>query len=466
MTDELPADLDHRPQGSSAPFRRTSSEPTCRGDGRHRERRGLGLDDPDENAVRRQSRTLAVWISVIVYLGLVTNRSVSEQLWLGRHPDLAESFAGPWQYVREGLTVLLIIWLAWGWLVRRRSSRLPITVPVAVALALLLFIFQAARVAIDPELPLRNIAIGARVFYIAAIAILVGALPQRVKVEAIRFLTLLLIPMAVAELALAIRQILFAPGVLGTTFLGSRPWGSYSSANSLGMSAIGMLLVSALQRSRSSTVLGLICIAICLLSGSRNAILGAALVLGGLLVAQYRARLLLIPAGVALFFIALDAASSQAISGRSISGEGRFTAWSSAVDLTAGPFEFLFGRGLGIGTNGAVVLSGRSAAEGTAISDSSLTMMFVGLGVVGLAAYICALGYAAARMRYDLRSVVIPCLALSALTFNLPEISPLNLLAAVVLGAGCASDNPSADQSRGRRTVQGFPAATTRSGIL
>ena len=150
------------------------------------------------------------------------------------------------------------------------------------------------------------------------------------------------------------------------------------------------------------------------------------------MVARWRHRLLALPLALVALIGAFFVSSSAQVSGRQIAGEGRFEAWTGILRQLDNPGEVIFGLGLGTGTNAATVATG-SLATGPA-TDSTLVMVALSLGAIGLVLLVCALGAIVRRVSYDRRFALVPALLLCSATFNVPEISPLNVLAAIAIG--------------------------------
>ncbi|MCR2808902.1 MULTISPECIES: hypothetical protein [unclassified Microbacterium] len=204
------------------------------------------------------------------------------------------------------------------------------------------------------------------------------------------------------------------------------------------MAALGILLVVAVSRSRLRPLWMVAALFLCVVSGSRNAILGAFLALTGLLIARWRFRALAVPAIAAAAAVVLSFASSSSISGREIEGEGRFAAWTQSLSRLNDPFLWLFGKGPGTGTNAAVVLAGKDSVGGNAVSDSGVVMVTLGFGVLGVVMLVACLFTAVKRLHPEITLTLIPPIVVCTIVFNSPEVSPFNILAAAALGISWA----------------------------
>jgi hypothetical protein len=376
----------------------------------------------------------AVLVASVVYIGLFAHQAVATQLTYGNSLVLEESTAGIWQYVREGMTVLLAGLLLLGTARDKLVRHGHVTISVGVLIVGVYVGLQAVRVIIDPNLPDVYALLGLRVFYLAAIAAAVARYGADDRSTLLKWLAWMLVPMLLIETYIAVQQILNGSGVLGTTALGSRPWGTYSSANNLGLAILGITLILVLSRIHLWWLFAGIAMIVCYASGSRTTILALGLVIAGLLVSRLRLRVLLLPLGIFVLLISYLAVSSQGVSGRVIRSEGRLEVWRSTLSTIQGPWELIFGAGLGVGTNAATVLLGGAQLTAPAIVDSTIISAMLSLGAVGLTIFLAALVHVAHRTTFERRLVVLPALVMAALMFNLPELSPTNLLGSIAIG--------------------------------
>ena len=116
----------------------------------------------------------------------------------------------------------------------------------------------------------------------------------------------------------------------------------------------------------------------------------------------------------------------------------------------ATPAQLLFGQGVGFGTNSAMTLL-KDAPEALPITstgekfsaDSTVTIMFTQLGVMGVLLFYAVLAWAFIR-KPEARGFFIVA-AVTSLTINLPETYPVNFLLGLALatvGAGAGSRSP------------------------
>lgn len=395
------------------------------------------------NSGGRVSDARAGWllpglVAGVCYLGLVTNREQAAGLAAGVRLDLSQATSNPWQYVREAVTLALL-----GALVRRRERRsvrllagrwvwLLGTLVALVALATLL----------RGDLPVGAVLTGLRFVYIAGVAVAVARLSPAERRTLLPRVAWLLVPLLLVEAVLAFGQVRQGPSTLGTTQLGFRPWGTYASSNNLGLFALGVGAVLAVTRIRWSRTWLAVVGATCLATGSRTAVLGFCLVVGGLLAAHWKRRLGFAPLAAVGLYVVYGWASSEQVSGRVIDGEARFETWRTAWSTLSG-WERVFGAGIGSGTNSLVALTGYQS--GANVSDSAFVAALLSLGVIGLAGYVAAYGALWRVVSFERRLILLPMLGLTLVSFNAPEVSPFNLLLAVVIGCSVQPDATTAE---------------------
>lgn len=400
---------------------------------------------------------VAIIVAGIIYTGLVSNSVAAEALASGISTGtLSTSTVTIWQYVREGATAGLAILLLIQTQIRNFARARKLSIPAWFALLGLYCAWQAVRVLLDPALADSYALFGLRFVYIGSLVLSISAYPAPMRRQILRTLAWLLVPMLLIEAATSISQIISGPATLGRTFLGARPWGTYGSSNSLGLMGLGFAMAIAMSDIRLRLVWVATASFICVASGSRNAILGILLLLGGMIISRWRMRL------VGVFFLALAAAavffvaSSSAVSGRAIEQESRFGVWSDSLAALSTPFDILFGKGLGTGSNVSAGLTGRMT-ESLIISDSTIIMVALSMGVTGLVIFTFAFVAAMRHLEPERRLTLLPPIVLTALVFNLPEVSPFNILAAVLVGvfwrsasAGQPRETDFAFSARGR----------------
>lgn len=415
----------------------------------HLPHKGVGQQGYDERS--HAPMIAAVLVAAVVYIGLIANQEVAEGLAAGRRLDLSESTAGIWQYIREGIVAMLCVYLL-AFVGRKKRARLGrISVSPWVILTLVYVGAQLVRGLLDPTIGDAVAVVGLRFLYIASIAASVRYFDAGQRATLLRVLVRLLIVFLCIESAVALWQVIEGRPTLGTTALGARPWGTYASANNLGLAAVGIGLIIALSRVRGRWFWLALCFALTFATGSRTSILAMLAIFIGMLAARWKGRLLLLPIGAIFFYGFYGFSSSQAVSGRVISGEGRLDLWATALAGLGGPVEYLFGNGLGYGSNAATTILGSSSLVGTTVSDSTAVSAILSVGFVGLALFIAAFVVAAKRMAFSRRYVVLGPILLTAFSFNIPELSPINVLLAIAVGVSLTPLEERSDLHTGSR---------------
>lgn len=379
-------------------------------------------------------KVAAFLIAAVVYVGLVANRDIAASLAAGNRLDLSESTAGVWQYVREGLTLILAGALALGATRHKGHYARPWAVSITLFGVLVFICFQFVRVFFDDSIPDVYAFLGLRFLYLASIIASVTCYSLEQRTVLLRCIAWWLVPILFIQAGIAFQQIVSGPAVLGTTSIGARPWGTYASSNNLGLALLGIFLILVLSRIRYWKFFCLIVAVFCYSTGSRSTILAIALVVAGVLLSRVRGRILLVPFGLVILAAAYFAVSSEGVSGREIQDEGRISVWAGALAAIDGPVELILGKGLGVGTNAVTVLVGKSGLSTPAVVDSTLVSVLLSLGIFGVFIFLGALAYAIRHMTFERRLIVLPALVLVGLTFNLPELSPINILGAVAIG--------------------------------
>lgn len=238
------------------------------------------------------------------------------------------------------------------------------------------------------------------------------------------------------------------PPLFGTTFVGPRPFGTFATPNVLGMAALGVLVLAAVVQIRFRAIAVAASLAVVFVSGSRTAMLGALLIALGTRAERVKYRWLLVPNVAVLVFVAYRGVSTESLSGRVISGEGRLALWQDALGSAMhSPIDWLFGAGVGYGSNAAATLLG---GEEVTVTDSLFVAVLLSFGLCGFVALLAGLIHASRKLGVHAWTI-LPVTLLVALTVNLPEVAPINVLLTVAAGvawdrcacrSGGASDLP------------------------
>ena len=399
---------------------------------------------------RRRPVVVVAWlVAAVVFVGLIANQNVAELLSQGRRLDLSESTVSIWQFVREGLLVVLAGYLLLFVAREKRRRTGKVTVSPWVVLVLVFVGAQLVRALLDTDIPDTVALIGLRFLYVASIAASIRWFDPDQRAMLLRILARLLIVFFVIEATIAAGQIINGPSTLGVTVFGSRPWGTYASSNNLGLSFVGIALILALSRVKWRWFWLIACAGMTLTTGSRTAILSVLLIFVGMAVAHWKHRLLLVPIGAIGFYAVYILTSTQAVSGRNIDEEGRLDLWASSLAVLDGPGTFIFGQGLGYASNAATTALGKLSLTGSVVvSDSTIVATMLSMGLLGVVIFAAAFITAAARTEYARRYMVFGPLLLIAFSFNVAELSPVNVLLAVAVGVSLrqvtTSSRPSA----------------------
>lgn len=249
----------------------------------------------------------------------------------------------------------------------------------------------------------------------------------------------------VIEGILAVRQALWAPPYYGTSIIGGgRAFGTFVSPNHFGVTMATCALVFAIAETANFRKWIYASFALVLLSGSRSAILSAFMVI--LFQVYYALRrhdrwLVSLPAPFILVG-GLALASNPAISGRNteLAEEGRLQIWQSIYGGNVeDAMDFLFGWGLGLGSNTITTLLGSNAFQGQFSADSLYLFILNGYGTIGLILYLGLLVVTYRTSSHKQKLLVVLFIVAAGVPFNCWEYFPQNailmFLWGLVLGA-------------------------------
>lgn len=387
-------------------------------------------------------KRIAFAIAAICAIGLVANQAQAAALAAGIPLSLQGPTGVGWQYAREGLTVLLLaVLLAGVFRARRRASVRPaVSLPMLGFAAFLLV--TVGRTLIYELQPLSGVLTGLRFVYIGAIALCVRYYDAEDRRTLLKSLSAWLAPLILVEAVIAAIQVRTGLPTMGATFLGSRPWGTYSSANNLGLAMLAFAAIVTMARNRYWRTLTVISGLTCLATGSRTGIIGFFLIITGLALARWRSRWLMVPVIGVLVYAVYTFASSTAVSGRTLDGEARFATWSSVWSALHGWWDKLLGAGVGAGTNAQATHLGSARLAGYSYTDSAVLATALSVGVVGAVWLLVAYGWAWREVEFRYRFLLLPVLGLCSLSFNVPEVAPFNLLLAVAIGVALPEPLP------------------------
>ena len=234
---------------------------------------------------------------------------------------------------------------------------------------------------------------------------------------------------------LAIAQALWAPAVFGVSiFRGGRPFGTFVSPNLFGAAMATCTLVFSMSQGAGMRKWMYFSVFLAVMSGSRTSMFSAFMILFFRVFKTMRARdrwALALPAPVLAVGL-LIVASSPLLSGREdadLSEEGRIAQWQKMLTNNIdGPFDLLFGWGLGLGSNTITVMFGSDHFSGQFISDSLYLFLMNGYGMVGLIAYLVLLWMSSKLSMHRNKFVVMTFIFVAGLPFNLWEYFPQNAI--------------------------------------
>jgi len=299
------------------------------------------------------------------------------------------------------------------------------------------------------DLPLVVPLAGLRVFEYLPLA-LIGFMTSRLgagEVVILKFALYLRYYLAL-EGVLAVAQALWAPPLFGVSiFGGGRPFGTFVSPNLFGATMATCALVFALFPHLRRWMLASLFLA--LLSGSRTALISALLVIYFQLLSIARPRdrwALVMPAPV-LAVGALLLASSPLLSGRDDADptqDGRIDLWQRVLSTQIhGPWDLLFGWGLGLSSNTINILYGAEYFPGQFDSDSLYLFLLNGYGLIGLVGYVLFLWISARVSSHPGKGMVAMFIFVAGLTFNLWEYFPQNAMLMFLWGTVLGTSKPS-----------------------
>lgn len=244
------------------------------------------------------------------------------------------------------------------------------------------------------------------------------------------------------EFLVSVLQLLLMTGT-SPALLGARAYGTFNNPNSLG-ATFAILVFVALFLGRLPRWVTVAMVVLCVVGGlmaaSRAGLLATAFVLvafGWERVRKPDVRGMFLTAaavGAVLLFLTVGMITGRA-------GGERTPIEDSRVQLLVeqirgrGPTELLFGRGLGVGTNSlyAVGLSAEELPGVVFIVDSTVTSLFVQIGLVGLVAFAGMLALLSARCGY-VGWVLFGMTWLLGLGVNWLEAYPINLIVTSAYG--------------------------------
>lgn len=397
----------------------------------------------------------------IIYSSFAVDYNRARALMDARFADADRVAPTLLHYTRETLLVLLVVVLI-HWVFQHRlvlNGRIGVSPWV---LMFTLFVIWLALRTILLGYPVAFLAYGLR----PAILLLVLTALRHFPVDEAQSLLLNIArwckPVLLAELVLALYQVRTSPTYFGETAFGARPWGTLSAPNNLAAACLGFALIFVVAKPQRWLLWFGLSSLVVLVSGSRTSLIGVATIVAILAVGRMRGAPMLIPAGVGFGGILLYVVSHQAISGRTIQGEGRFTNWAIIL-AELNPVDWITGKAMGVGTNAAYLAD--PAMFSVPVTDSQIIAQLLSFGMVGVLFMLIGAIHLWDVSGPGVRPLIFAVLGLTALVFNVAEYYPVNLILALVLGltarrCSCVERLPGPGGSEGtlRRTDAGDSA--------
>ncbi len=385
----------------------------------------------------RLEKDLPVLLFLLVSASLVASLPQVESAWKGVKEVYGEQDFGL-RLLREAMLALLIVYAFFEPRLRNGVVSSSILAFLSVIAAYVLF---EVAYALYLDLPLVVPLAGLRIFEYMPLA-LIGFVVSRLGAGPyvmFKFAHYLRYFIAL-QTVLAISQALWAPPLLGVSFLGGgRPFGTFVSPNLFGATMATCALVFSLVPGMGRWLA--VSVFLALLSGSRTAFISSLLVVFFQLYAAMRPRdrwALIMPAPI-LAVGALILASSPALSGRDDADptqDGRLDLWQRVFSHHVhDASDVLFGWGLGLSSNTVNVLFGAEHFPGQFDSDSLYLFLLNGYGWVGLLAYLLLLWFTTRVSTHPQKVAVVTFILVAGLTFNMWEYFPQNALLMFMWGS-------------------------------
>lgn len=228
----------------------------------------------------------------------------------------------------------------------------------------------------------------------------------------------------------------------GTTFLGARAFGTFTSPNIFGGAMVFCFLLVYISY-KGSTRVPLISATLfdVFASGSRAAILSFIFIIGVFVYQRVRnrwARAMMILTATLSFPLLMILVNNSAITGRGTGigagGYERLSVWSRLLDKLDSTVNFLFGWGMGLGSNTVFSLYG-STLKDAYISDNTLFFLIGSYGIFGVLFFVSVLILVTWRLRHDPPGLALmAAFILQLLIGQALETYPMNVVAMLMVG--------------------------------
>lgn len=377
-------------------------------------------------------RTFARWCALFLVAALWANLDRALLLMQGTLPERGSAQTGAPQYIREALLLFLALAMV-NFIAKRKAETLgKVTIHSGVFLVGVAIAAEVVRTLLMGSPP-SVVGFGLRTFGLAFIYMGLRWFKaddaRLILAQVARYAK----PLVLAEFALAAYQVRTSPALFGETFAGARPWGSLSAPNNFSAMCVSLALLFAVGRPKRWPLWMLMCLGFAFLSGSRTGVLGVVIIVVMLVFRHVPYKVFLLPlAGVGMWWI-LNIASSEALSGRVIEGEGRFDGWAKIL----GSMDFMdlvLGTGVGLGSNATLSTYGYENAEAV-VADSQLVSFYLSFGFAGIAIILWGLLAMWRQGDRSLRQIYVPVIVVLGAVYNIGEYAPANLILVLVAGA-------------------------------
>lgn len=378
--------------------------------------------------------------SLLIYASLVTSATEVAQLFSGTALATAQVSSGL-RLIREGIyAVILLDFL----LCLTAMPRKPLLSRGALLIVAMTALWGGAAIyySMTLDLPLPVILAGLRFLEYVPLALIAGMIYRSSGDVVFGKIGKAIFVFLVLESILGLVETRLYP-LWGTTFLGSRAFGTFTSPNVFGATMVFcfLFILATMPRSWAKAAL-VITLFDALASGSRAAILCLLFILaafGFVWLRNVWLRLTVLAAGVAATPLLLVLVSSSALTGRDtgIGGHGgyeRLDVWSGVLSKLDSATNFLMGWGMGLGSNTVFTVYGYTI-PGAYISDNTFFFVVGSFGIVGVILFafvLLLLGWKLWRDPAGLATMAAFILLL--LISQALEVYPVNILAMLMVG--------------------------------
>jgi hypothetical protein len=380
--------------------------------------------------------SLLILVSFVVSLSEVTQYLAGQNVYSGKVTSWL-------RWLREGIYLTLV--LDFALCTVRAGANLFITRRMVEGVGLTcVLISLTVAYSVHLGLPVLVIAAGMRFFEYIPLALISASVLRACGMRPFRRIAYTALAFIVIESIIGALETRLPVSFYGTTFLGSRAFGTFESPNLYGpaIAFVYLLIRQTLPKGwiRLSFVLAL---ADVLMSGSRAAILDLAIIeacfaLGSIRSIWYRAISVMV--AVCLSPLALIAVTAPEITGRATGiGAGGFEragVWARVLSNVKDAPDLLLGWGMGLGSNTVFsIYDYTSTIRGEYIADNTLLFLLGSYGVFGVLLCVTVLGVLTWKLRNDPPGLALACaFVLQLMVVQVMEIYPVNALSMMMFG--------------------------------